>query len=106
MGIDAIHDLKNCANKRLVVGIHIRYVPAMLFLCVESADEQFIVVEDRDVNGLPIPFNREIKIADVLAIKVTSTRFDDPDLVILRGWYRQREAFLNMTNVHYLSGPR
>jgi hypothetical protein len=93
--------LQTCISNQLVVGLQIRYVPAMIFLCIEWADDQTLVVRDRDINGFEIPFRRRIKIIDILNLKITNTRFDDPDLISIRQSYNQRETFLTKPSTSY-----
>jgi hypothetical protein len=100
-----LNDLKNCIANQFVVGLRIRHVPAMIFLCIEQADDQVLVVKDRDINGFEIPFRQQIKLKDILAVKITNIRFDDPDLVMLRRSYIERETFLNTPSTGcYLGG--
>jgi hypothetical protein len=96
-----INELKTCIANQLVVGLQIRYIPAMIFLCIEWADDQTLLVKDRDINGFEIPFRRQIKIADILKVKITNVKFNDPNLVSLRNAYNQRETFLNNASTSY-----
>lgn len=96
-----LSELQKCIDHQFIVGLAIRYVPAMIFLCIERVDDQTLVVKDRDINGFEIPFKRQIKFSDIQVIKITTIRFEDPELVSIRHSYHRRQSFLNKPTTSY-----
>src|SRR5687767_956024 len=96
-----LSDLQSCIDNQLVVGLQLRNVPAMIFLCIEAVDNQTLTVKDRDINGFKIPFRQQIQFSDVVKIKITKIRFEDPALVSARHLYDRRESFLNKPFTSY-----